>query len=78
MLNIAHLAQLVRTEAPKSVFIDALRYNAGNNPIINNAIKMLENNDTEGIEMLCRNLCKEKGVDADRLLNDIKRQYGIK
>lgn len=77
MLNPMQLVQLMRIGAPKSAVIDIVKRGAGNNPIMNNAVTMLENNDTQGIEMLCRNLCKEKGMDADVMIEQIKRQYGL-
>ena len=36
------------------------------NPIINNALGMAQNGDSNGIEQMARNLCKEKGIDADK------------
>ncbi len=49
----------------------------GKNPIASNLVGMVNNKDQKGIEEMARNLAKEKGVDADRLYNQIKNQFGM-
>jgi len=49
----------------------------GNNPITGNLINLVNNKDQKGIEQLARNLAKEKGVDADKMYQQIKNQLGI-
>lgn len=36
------------------------------NPIARNAMQMAQKGDSKGIEQMARNLCKEKGIDADK------------
>ena len=47
------------------------------NPIARNAIQMAQNGDSKGIEQMARNLCKEKGIDADKAFESIKSQLGM-
>ena len=47
------------------------------NPIIKNALGMAQNGDSKGIEQMARNLCKEKGIDADKAFESIKSQLGM-
>lgn len=47
------------------------------NPIIQNSIKMAQNGDSKGIEEMARNLCKEKGINADEIMNQIKSNMNI-
>ena len=47
------------------------------NPMIKNAVQMAKNGDTKGIEQLARNLCKEKGINADDMFNQIKDKFGM-
>ena len=47
------------------------------NPIIKNALGMVQNGDSKGIEKMARNLCKEKGIDADKAFESIKSQLGM-
>ena len=46
------------------------------NPIARNAMQMVQNGDSKGIEQMARNLCKEKGIDADDVFNQIKSIFG--
>lgn len=47
------------------------------NPMAKNVIEMYKKGDMEGIEQLGRNLCKEKGVNPEDMMNNIKSQLGI-
>lgn len=44
---------------------------AQNNPIMGNAISMYQNGDENGLQNLATNLCKERGIDIDKLKNQI-------
>ena len=45
------------------------------NPIARNAIQMAQKGDSNGIEQMARNLCKEKGIDFDKSFSDFKNQF---
>lgn len=47
------------------------------NPILKNAVGMVDSKDYQGLENLARNLCKEKGVNADEMFNQIKKHMGM-
>lgn len=47
------------------------------NPIIKNTVQMEQSGDAEGIEQLARNLCKEKGINADDMFNQMKNNFGM-
>ena len=47
------------------------------NPIIKNALGMVQKGDSKGIEQMARNLCKEKGIDADKAFESFKSQLGM-
>ena len=49
-----------------------------NNPIMVNALNMMQKGDTKGIEELARNLCREKNINPDEMITQIKSQMGIK
>ena len=42
-------------------------------PIAKNAIEMAQNGNMKGVEKLARNLCKEKGIEADEFFSKIKQ-----
>lgn len=48
------------------------------NPIAKNAIQMMKSGDTKGLEKIARNLCKEKGINADEMAQYYKKQLGLK
>lgn len=47
------------------------------NPMAKNAIGMAQNGDTKGIEQMARNLCREKGINPDEMINQIKSRMGM-
>ena len=47
------------------------------NPMIKNTVQMAQNGDAKGIEQLARNLCKEKGINADDMFNHMKNKFGM-
>lgn len=48
------------------------------NPMARNAMEMIQRGDMQGVEKMTRNLCKEKGIDPNEAMNQIKSQFGIK
>ena len=47
------------------------------NPMAKNTIEMAQKGDMNGIEQMARNLCKEKGINADEIYNSYKQKFGI-
>ena len=47
---------------------------AMSNPILKNAMDMA---NKKGVEQLARNLCKEKGINVDDAVRQIKNQFGM-
>lgn len=47
------------------------------NPMAKNAIGMAQNGDTKGVEQMARNLCREKGINPDEMINQIKSRMGM-
>lgn len=62
----------------QSMIMDMIKKQAGNNPIMNNAIQMMEKGDKEGVEKLVRNVCQEKGINPDDAMKQIMSQFGMK
>lgn len=61
-------------------FIQGMMNNnqAMQNPILKNALEMAQKGDTQGVEQLARNLCKEKGVNPDEAIGKIRSQFSMK
>ena len=71
-MNPQNIIQLL-TSSPQQVINKVL----GNNPIASNLVGMINNKDQKGIEEMARNLAKERGMDADKMYNQIKSQFGM-
>lgn len=48
-----------------------------NNPMIQNTVNMAQKGDMKGIEQMARNLCKEKGLNADEIFNQFKSKINM-
>ncbi len=49
----------------------------GNNPIFNNLIDMAEKGDEKGVETFARNILKERGLDLDTEMANMKKTLNI-
>lgn len=79
MMNPMQLMQMMRSGGNlQQALITMMKRQAGNNPVMNNAIHMMEKGDSAGVEQLARNLCKEKNLNPDDVLSQIKTQFGMK
>lgn len=76
MMNPMNLIQMVKGGNPAQMLMGMLRQQA-NNPVISNAINMAEKKDIKGLEKLARNLCNEQGIDADKMIENIRKEMGI-
>lgn len=78
MINPMILMQMLRGGNPQQAIMNAMRNQAGQNPVLNNALDMAEKQDAKGLEQLARNLCESNGVNADEMVKQIKSQFGMK
>lgn len=78
MINPMMLIQILRSGSPQQAIMNAMRNQAGQNPVLSNALDMAEKNDTKGLEELARNLCKSNGLNADDIAKQVKNQFGVK
>lgn len=78
MINPMMLIQMLRGRNPQQAIMNAMRNQAGQNPVLNNALDMAEKQDAKGLEQLARNLCESNGVNADDMVKQIKSQFGMK
>lgn len=47
------------------------------NPMAKNTLEMAQKGDFQGIENIAKNLCKEKGINPEEMMNQIKKQMGM-
>lgn len=63
---------------PQQFLNEAMNNSAiSQNPIGKNAIEMYQKGDMQGINQLADNLCKEKGMTREQVLQQIRQKYGI-
>ena len=47
------------------------------NPMAIIAIVMMQKGDAKGVEQMARNLCTEKGVNPDEMMQQMKQKFGM-
>ena len=76
-MNPLSIIQMMKSGNPQQ-FMQQIMGNSQimSNPIMKNTMQMAHSGDVEGIEQMARNLCKEKGLDADEMFNQLKSRFG--
>ena len=77
-MNLLNIFQMAKNGNPQQCMQSMM----GNsqimqNPMAKNTIEMAQKGDMNGIEQMARNLCKEKGINADEIYNSYKQKFGI-
>ena len=47
------------------------------NPMMKNVVGMAQKGDMQGVEQMARNLCKEKGLNADEVMSKVKSKFNM-
>lgn len=72
-MNPMSIFQMIRSGSPQGFLKQVMGNNEiMSNPMAKNAIDMAQKGDAKGIETLARNLCKEKGINPDEFMKEIK------
>ena len=63
----------------KGIALNMIKNNpkTNNNPIINNLVNMVEKGDKEGAEKFVRNILREKGIDYDQEMANMKKTLNM-
>lgn len=77
MINPMQFMQIMQSKNPQQAMMNVLNQQSGNNPILKNVFDMVQNGDSKGIEEMARNLAKEKGINADEAVQQIRKKFGI-
>ena len=73
-----NIFQMMRGKNPQQFLQQMMGNNQiMSNPLMKNTIEMAQNGNMQGIEQMARNLCKEKGLNADDLMNQIKSKIDM-
>lgn len=78
MFNPMQLIQMMKSGNPQQM-VQQLMGNSQlmQNPMARNAMQMVQSGDAKGIEQMARNLCREKGLNPDETMNQIKNQFHL-
>lgn len=75
-MNPMQLIQLLRSKRnPQQFMIQMLQQNAQGNPILENALNMVNQGNYAGLEEIARNVCKEKGLNYDESINGLAQNF---
>nr|DAH79446.1 MAG TPA: hypothetical protein [Bacteriophage sp.] len=77
-MNPFNIMQMMKSGNPQQI-IQQMMNNSQimSNPMAKNAMQMAQKGDSKGIEQMARNLCKEKGLNPDDVMNQIKGNFGM-
>lgn len=76
MNNIGILMQAIRN--PQAFLQQAMNNSQiMQNPLTKNALEMYQRGDKDGINKMAENLCKERGLNPEEVINQIKSQFGM-
>lgn len=74
------IGMLKNANNPQQLMMDLMQNNC-NNPMMKNAmgslLSMVQQNDTVGVERMARNLAKERGINPDEMMKNIRSQLGM-
>lgn len=74
-VNPMQLIQMIKGgQNPQQLVMNILQQQSKNNPVLNNAMSMLQNKNISGLQMLARNLAAQRGIDFDKGYTNLKNQ----
>ena len=74
-VNPMQLIQMIKGgQNPQQLVMNILQQQSQNNPILNNAMNLVQGGNTSALEMLARNLAAQRGLDFDKEFANFKSQ----
>jgi hypothetical protein len=78
-MNPMQMIQMIRGSGnPQQMMMNMIKQNSSSNPMLSNAMKMMENGNTSGVEDMVKNICKDKGIDPNDVMKATKNMFGMK
>ncbi len=75
---MAQIMQIIKGGGnPQQIVMNMLQQQANNNPVEQNLLKLAQNKDGAGIELVARNMCAQRGLDFDKEFATFKKQLGL-
>lgn len=71
------MQMLARNKNPQQFVLSMFEQQAGSTPMGANLLNLAKNGQTQEIEKIARNMCRERGVDFDQEFAAFKRMFGF-
>ena len=68
--TLASLIAILKTGGNPQAVLNSI---AAQNPKIGEALQLLQGKTSQDMENICRNLCKQKGIDFDTTLQQVQK-----
>lgn len=68
--TLASLIAILKTGGNPQAVLNSM---AAQNPKIGEALQLLQGKSSQDMENICRNLCKQKGIDFDTTLQQVQK-----
>ena len=79
--NFNNMVQFINTvksnQNPEQVVVNMLKERAQSNPTFANLVALAEQGKTRDMEVIVRNIAKEKGIDFDKEFNSFKQMFKL-
>lgn len=72
------LQMIMQGKNPQQLVLNYLQSQMGNTPMGQNLLNLAQQNNTQAIEQIVRNMCQQKGIDYDEQFKLFKQQLGIR
>lgn len=77
-INPMQLIQMIKGgQNPQQLAMSLLGGQAPNNPLLTNLLSLAQQNKTQELEQIARNMMKEKGLDFDTEFINFKNTLGL-
>lgn len=77
-MNPMNIFQMMRGKNPQQFLQQMMGNNQiMSNPLMKNTLEMAQKGDMQGIEQMARNLCREKGLNPDDMMNQLKSKLNM-
>lgn len=77
-MNPMNIFQMMRGKSPQQFLQQMMGNNQiMSNPLMKNTLEMAQKGDMQGIEQMARNLCREKGLNPDDMMNQLKSKLNM-
>ena len=72
------LQMIMQGKNPQQLVLNYLQSQMSNTPMGQNLLNLAQQNNTQAIEQIVRNMCQQKGIDYDEQFKLFKQQLGIR